>query len=118
MNPYAVVWVGRTKAECLNHFIVFGEKHLWTILKSWLDYYHRWRPHQGLGDVPIDTALPPPAPIEDFRLEDVVCHEALGGLLKHYELRGREHRQPLLFIVLPISPAPSKGRKRNHCFSS
>ena len=60
---------------------------LWHILKCWLDYYHRWRPHQGLGNVPVDTPLPPPAPIEDFRLEDVVCHEALGGLLKHYELR-------------------------------
>jgi hypothetical protein len=34
--------------------------------------------------VPIDTPLPPP--IEDFRLEDVVCHEALGGLLKQSEL--------------------------------
>jgi hypothetical protein len=26
-------------------------------------------------------------PIEDFRLEDVIRQEALGGLLKHYELR-------------------------------
>ena len=81
------VWVGRTKTECSNHFIVFGENHLWHILKSWLNYHHQYRPHQGLGNVPIDTALPPPEPIDDFRLEDVVCHEALGGLLKHYERR-------------------------------
>ena len=87
INPYSEVWVGRIKAECLNHFVVFGENHLRHILKSWVDYYHRFRPHQGLGNVPIDTPLPSAAPTEDFRLEDVVCHEALGGLLKHYEMR-------------------------------
>jgi putative transposase len=87
MNPFAEVWVGRTKAECLNHFIVFGENHLRHILKEWVSYYHKFRPHQGLGNVPIDTALPPPAPLHEFRSEDVVCHEALGGLLKHYERR-------------------------------
>jgi putative transposase len=87
MNPFAEVWVGRTKAECLNHFIVFGEIHLRHILKSWLDCYHKLRSDQGIGSVPIDTPLPSPAPIEDFRLEDVVCHEALGGLPKHCELR-------------------------------
>jgi putative transposase len=87
LNPYAEVRIGRTKAECLNHFIVFGESHLRYILKAWLTYYHRFRPHQGLGNVPIDAALPSPAPIHEFRLEDVVCDESLGGLLKHYQRR-------------------------------
>ena len=41
--------------------------------------------HEGLGNVPIQGDLPPPEPLETFRLDDVVCHEALGGLLKHYE---------------------------------
>jgi hypothetical protein len=35
VNPYAESWVGRTKAECLNHFIVFGEEHLRHILQEW-----------------------------------------------------------------------------------
>jgi putative transposase len=87
LNPYAESWVGRTKAECLNHFIVFGENHLRSIIKEWLSDYHRWRPHQGLGNVPIDSALPSPAPLHEFRPEDVVCRESLGGLLKHYERR-------------------------------
>jgi putative transposase len=80
MNPYAESWVDRTRAEVLNHFIVFGESHLRHILKQWLVHYHTARPHQGLGNVPIGTALPSPAPIHEFRLEDVVCHESLGGL--------------------------------------
>ena len=87
LNPYAEVWVGRTKAEVLNHFIVFGEAHLRHIMKCWLTFYHQFRPHQGLGNVPIDADLPPPVSINHFSLEDVVCHESLGGLLKHYQRR-------------------------------
>jgi putative transposase len=84
MNPFAEVWVQRTKHEVLNHFIVFGERHLHQILASWLTFYHHHRPHQGLGNVPILTALPAAESIESFHLDDVVCHESLGGLLKHY----------------------------------
>jgi putative transposase len=72
LNPYAESWVGRTKVECLNHFIVFGENHLRSIIKEWVSYYHRWRPHQGLGNVPIDAALPSAAPLHEFWPEDVI----------------------------------------------
>jgi putative transposase len=84
LNPHAEAWVQRTKHEVLNHFIVFGEHHLRHILACWLGYYHQFRPHQGLGNVPIQGGLPPPEPLHAFRLEYVVCHESLGGLLKHY----------------------------------
>jgi transposase InsO family protein len=56
LNPFAEAWVQRTKHEVLNHFIVFGEHHLQHILACWLTYYHQFRPHQGLGNVPILTA--------------------------------------------------------------
>ena len=46
--------------------------------------YHAQRPHQGLGNAPIMSSLPAPQPLADFRLDEVVCHESLGGLLKHY----------------------------------
>jgi transposase InsO family protein len=63
------------------------ENHLRHILGRWLIHYHSQRPHQGLGNVPIASDLPPPEPLETFRLDDVVCHESLGGLLKHDERR-------------------------------
>ena len=85
MNPFAETWVQRTKHEVLNHFFVFGEQHLRYLLEEWIAYYHSYRPHQGLGNVPISTALPPAEPLEGFRHQDVVCHERLGGLLRHYE---------------------------------
>jgi hypothetical protein len=45
------------------------------------------QPHQGLGNVPIGGELPSDESADDFRMENVVCHERLGGLLKHYERR-------------------------------
>jgi hypothetical protein len=83
----AEAWVQRTKHEVLNHFVVFGEIHLRHILAQWLIQYHRFRPHQGLGNVPIGSDQPPPDASEDFRLDDIVCHASFGGLLKHYERR-------------------------------
>ena len=85
LNPFAEAWVQKTKHEVLNHFIAFGENHLRRILAAWLEYYHRHRPHQGLGNVPISGGLPPEISLDDFRKESIVCHETLGGLLKHYE---------------------------------
>jgi hypothetical protein len=38
-----------------------------------------------IGNMPISGDLPPSEPLEEFRLDDIVCREALGGLLKHYE---------------------------------
>lgn len=47
--------------------------------------YHTARPHQGLGNVPLDSAEEPPEPADELPLKDIVCHEQLGGVLKHYE---------------------------------
>lgn len=46
---------------------------------------HQARFHQGLGNILISGKLAPGISIDDFCKEKVVCHEALGGLLKHYE---------------------------------
>jgi putative transposase len=87
MNPFAEAWVQRIKHEVLNHFIVFGETHLRYLTTTWLEYYHKFRPHQGIGNVLITPPTPPPEASDDFQLTDIVCHESLGGLLKHYERR-------------------------------
>jgi len=74
-----------SKRECLDHFLVFGEQHLRHILSTWLDYYHRFRPHQGLGNVLLTTHQPLSPTEEAIGPDDVVCRQWLGGLLKHYE---------------------------------
>jgi hypothetical protein len=67
------------KSECLDHFIVFGEDHLRHLVDEYLKYYLEVRPHQGVGNVPLKTHKGEPA--TDGK---VVCHERLGGVLKHY----------------------------------
>jgi len=88
MNPFAERWIQSVRRECLGHFLVLGEDHLRHLLSTFLDYYHRFRPHQGLGNVtlpvfesPAETTL---AAI-DAPLGEVVCQHWLGGLLRHYE---------------------------------
>ena len=79
LNAHAERFVHTLKQECLDHLVVLGEKHLNHIVREFVDYYHRCRPHQGIGNrPPLDLDLPPPTSGE------VVCDERLGGLLKHY----------------------------------
>jgi putative transposase len=85
LNPFAEAWVQRTKHEVLNHFIVFGERHLRHLLREWFSYYHKCRPHQGLGNVLIAGTVPRSESLDISCREDIECHERLGGLLKHYK---------------------------------
>ena len=49
LDPYAEGWVGTIKRECLDHFFVFGERHLRYIVLEYLRYYNTRRPHSGIG---------------------------------------------------------------------
>ena len=86
MNPFAESWIQRVKSECLDHFIILGEQHLRYVLREYLVHFHEERPHQGLGNQPANqtTVLDE---IASTSADQVVCHERLGGLLKHYERR-------------------------------
>ena len=66
------------KHECLNHFIVFGERHLDHLVGEFVDYYHTARPHQGLENrTPVKSRDGPGSgPIR--------CESRLGGVLKQY----------------------------------
>jgi hypothetical protein len=48
-----------------------------------LVWYHQCRPHQGLGNKPLQAVADPPL-AEAGTGNDFVCDERLGGLLKHY----------------------------------
>lgn len=86
LNAFIERWIQSIKLECLDHFIVLGAKHLDYLVTQYLEYFHAERPHQGLENKLILQTKPLPdeqAP----ELEQVVCHERLGGLLKHFERR-------------------------------
>jgi transposase InsO family protein len=47
-NGYAERLVGSIRRECIDHVIVFGERHLRHVLRSYLDYYNETRTHLSL----------------------------------------------------------------------
>lgn len=79
LDAYAERWVQSLKHECLNHFIVLGERHLRYLVHQYVEYYLTERPHQSKDNGPLSGASPPQNPHGE-----IVCHEHLGGLLKHY----------------------------------
>lgn len=85
LNAFAERFIQTLEVECLDHFIVLGERHLHHLAQQFVAHYHAERPHQSLGNRPPNATeaaeeigMPPPA-------GEVICHERLGGLLKHYE---------------------------------
>jgi len=81
-RAYVERLIGSVRRDCLDHVIIFGERHLRAILKSYLDYYHRSRTHLGLSkDRPDPRAVQPP------ELGDVVGLPQVGGLHHRYERR-------------------------------
>ena len=49
-NPYVERAIGSIRRECLDHLIVFSERHLRRVLSSYQDYYHRTRRHLSLRE--------------------------------------------------------------------
>ena len=61
LNAHAERFVKSIKYECLNSFCVFGEAHLRYLINEYLKYYNTYRPHQGVGNVPLTVAPAEPA---------------------------------------------------------
>jgi transposase InsO family protein len=57
-NGCAERLIGSTRRDCLDHVIVFGERHLGHLLKSYQEYYNESRTHLSLQkDAPIPRAV-------------------------------------------------------------
>ena len=74
-NPFAERLIGSIRRECLDHVIVFNERSLKRILRSYFDYYHNCRTHLSLGkDAPATRPVQPP------EIGRVVEMPVVGGL--------------------------------------
>jgi integrase-like protein len=50
--------IGSIRRDCLDHVVVFGERHLRHLLKSYQEYYNEARTHLSLHkDAPITRAV-------------------------------------------------------------
>jgi len=79
-NPYAERVIGSIRRECLDHIIVFNERHLRRVLASYVDYYHRSRTHLAL-----DKDCPQERPIQPPSTGKIIAFPKVGGLHHHYE---------------------------------
>src|SRR5271167_4435355 len=67
-NAYVERVIGSIRRECLDHIVIFNERHLRRILSSYIDYYQRTRTHLSL-----DKACPNPRPVMLTRIGRVVA---------------------------------------------
>jgi transposase InsO family protein len=76
-NGYAERLIGSIRRECLDYVVVFGERHLRHVLKSYMNYYNETRTHLSLDkDAPLSRTVE--------RAGRILCRPILGGLHHKY----------------------------------
>ena len=76
-NPYVERLTGTLRRDCLDHVLIFGERHLRRILTLYSVYYNETRTHLGLG-----KDAPQPRPIQ--RCGTLLATPILSGLHNRY----------------------------------
>jgi putative transposase len=80
---FGVYALGSVRRECLDHLLILHEKQLHRVLRAYVEYFNRARPHQGIqqqvpqGEV---TSVPP-----DQHGNRIVSVPVLGGLHHDYQ---------------------------------
>ena len=78
-NAVAERFVGTIRLKCLDHVLVFCERHLEQLLKKCVRHYNEERPHRGLS-----LRTPEPKLIPQHPGGEVVRTTRLGGLINEY----------------------------------
>jgi transposase InsO family protein len=77
-NPYVERVIGSIRRDCLDHVIIFNDRHLRRVLTEYMDYYNEHRTHLGL-----EKDCPEPRSIE---------HSDSGPVQSEPMVRGLHHR--------------------------
>jgi putative transposase len=79
-NSYAERFVRTVRSELTDRLLIFGQRHLTTVLTEYVEHYNTQRPHRGQRlSAPLPQALPT-APTVDA----VYRRAVLGGLISEY----------------------------------
>lgn len=77
-NAFAERWIRSVRGECVDRLLIVGERHLGRVMKEYIAYYNKARPHQGIEQrcpVPMDSGV---------REGPVKCRDVLGGIVHDY----------------------------------
>jgi putative transposase len=78
-NPYVERVIGSIRRECLDHVIIFNERHLMRVLQEYIRYYNEYRTHLGL-----EKDCPEPRSIEQPDSGPVQSEPMVSGLHHRY----------------------------------
>jgi transposase InsO family protein len=82
-NAYCERFLGGVRRECLDHLLILYEQQLRSVLHTYVAYFNRSRPHQGLQQqVPVLLGSAPPTGARDG---PIVAVPILGGLHHDYQ---------------------------------
>jgi transposase InsO family protein len=83
-NAYAERFVLTARTEVTDRMLIFGERHLRSILAQYAWHYNGRRPHRSR-----QLHLPrPDHPVADLSLKRIRRRPVLGGLINEYERAG------------------------------
>jgi len=81
-NPYVERLIGTLRRECLDHVVIFNERHLHRVIRDYVDYYHHHRTHRAL-----ERDCPVPRSVEAIDQGKIIEIPMVGGLHHRYARR-------------------------------
>jgi putative transposase len=79
-NCYAERWIRTARAECTDRMLIYGERHLQSVLGQYADHYNGHRPHQSRQQRSPDQK----AQVSALLNLPIQRRKVLGGVINEY----------------------------------